>query len=158
MAYVGRSIDRRLNSATRRSLLDLLDSVVHAPSAPARLVLLIDGVTGVLEGEVGGFNYVDAVEGRAVVVMRPQVVPDPVGDLQHEYRQHPIVIHYQQTQAAEPQMLTACSMGRWARWRDHPTYSALFKPMGTPFEIVIPVQWSDPNPRVAAELILVRRS
>lgn len=158
MKHMGRCIDRRLDSSTRRSLLQLVDSASRTPSTQDRLLLVVDGVTDLMDGEVGGFNYVDSVEDRAIVVMRPQVVPDPVGDLQREYRQHPVVIHYQRTQLPEPQLLTRCSMGRWARWRDHPTYSALFKPMGTPYEIVIPVSWPGDRPAYSSASYAVTRS
>src|SRR3954452_20377993 len=131
---LARSVDQRLSEVDRRSLLELADAASRTLDTPERLLLLVDGLTTAISGEVGGFNYVDATHDRAVVLMRPQVVDDPIGDLQREDRRHPVVRHYQQTNSLEPLLITDCSMGRWRRWSDHPTYAALFRPMGTPFE------------------------
>lgn len=132
-------LDRAIDTPSRRHLLDLLAAVIDAPVAQVRLELLIDGLRDLVGGEVGGFNHVDDVAGRALVIMRPQVVTDPAGDLQEAYGEHPVIEHYRRSAALRPVLLSSCSFGRWRRWKDHPTYSALFRPMGTPHEIVIPV-------------------
>ena len=131
--------DHRIDGPTRRVLLDLLSAAVAAPTATSRLELLVDGFTAVLGGEVGGFNHVDLDAGRATVLMRPRVVSDPVGALQDAFREHPVVQYYRRSNSTAPCVLSSCGMGRWRRWADHPAYSALFRPMGTPHEIVIPL-------------------
>jgi hypothetical protein len=37
---------------------------------------MIDGIRDLLDGEVGGFNHVALIDGRAMVIMRPAVLPD----------------------------------------------------------------------------------
>lgn len=131
--------NHRIDLSTRRALLELLSAAATSPTAMSRLELLVDGFTAVLDGEIGGFNHVDVGAGRAMVLMRPQVVLDPTGALQDAFREHPVVRHYNRSGSMAPCVLSSCRMGRWRRWVDHPTYSALFRPMGTPHEIVIPL-------------------
>jgi DNA-binding CsgD family transcriptional regulator len=130
---------------TRRALLDLVTAAAAAPTSRARLELLIDGIAAVLDGEVGGFNHIDVHQRRAVVVMRPEVVVGPTEALQAGYRQHPVIHQYRRTLAATPVVLSSCPMGRWRRWQDHPAYSMLFRPMGTPHEIVVPAPGAAPH-------------
>lgn len=150
-------VTRRLATSSRRLLLDLLASAAEEVTATGRLELLIDGFAALLEGEVGGFNYVDVIQRRALVVMRPRVVADPVGDLQAAYGEHPVVMHYRRNRSSTPVLLSSCALGRWRRWKDHPTYEALFRPMGTPHEIVIPVPSSRISP-LSGESYAITRS
>jgi DNA-binding CsgD family transcriptional regulator len=132
---------RRIDAAHRLALLDLLAAAVQVTTVRARLELLVDGFVDLLDGEIGGFNCVDRYQERAVVLMRPQVVDDPIGDLQRGFLEHPVVRHYRRSGSSCPTILSSCAMGRWRRWMDHPTYATSFRPLGTPHEIVIPVPW-----------------
>lgn len=134
-----------VTSSTRRALLDLVAAAAAADSSRARLEVLIDGISAVLDGEVGGFNHIDVHQRRAMVVMRPEVVVGPTEALQAGYREHPVIHQYRRTLSSTPVVLSSCPMGRWRRWQDHPAYSMLFRPMGTPHEIVIPAPDAAPH-------------
>lgn len=131
-------------------------AAVAASTVRARLEVLLDGFVELLDGEIGGFNCVDVYQQRAMVMMRPQVVADPIGDLQRGFHEHPVVRHYRRTRSSQPLVLSTCGMGRWRRWTDHPTYASSFRPLGTPHQIVIPVPWPTSLPPSAAAYAITR--
>jgi DNA-binding CsgD family transcriptional regulator len=132
-----------IDDRTRAALLELIEAAVAATSEEERINLLIDGFRAVLHGEVGGFNHVDVVRGRAVVVMRPQPpgLPDPSGSVQRTLEKHPVIKEYRRNPAPVPLVLSKCPMGGCRRWEDHPTYKEVFGPMGTPHLITVPLPW-----------------
>jgi DNA-binding CsgD family transcriptional regulator len=125
-----------------RQLLELVDLISSTCQGVTRIELVIDGVTALLDSEVGGFNDVNLVEGTAMVLMRPLVVADPSDAVRRTLAKQPVVQHYKRfPRDRYPQRLSDHVVGRW---EDHEVYWELFKPMGTPHEVIIPLPWAIP--------------
>jgi len=123
-----------------KELQDLTDAVLAGRGdAVARIEMLMDGVTRLLDGEVGGFNHVDIGAPSAFVLLRPKVVANPSEPLLRTLDIHPLVIHYRQhPEDTGPTRLSDHVPGRVT---DHPIYAELLGHMKTPNMITIPLPW-----------------
>jgi DNA-binding CsgD family transcriptional regulator len=135
-----------------RQLLALVNSITEAGCGIDRVERAIDGVTDLLGGEVGGFNDVDFVERTLTGLMRPAVSPEVLGAVRRTLDKHPIVRHFvAHPQDRHPQRMSDRVTGRW---EDHEVYSEVFRPMGTPHVVIIPLPWKLPLQTGSAYVVM----